>query len=270
MRRPALCLFAVVNAGLLLSPTSGRAEDKPAKPAFKLPKDPKAVVISFDWKGGFTPPRKNMAPVLSILADGTLLMPDRFGMAKDVTGKITRKELQDLLRFAITENKFFKFDAAKVKEKVRKASAGRPRIAIADAPSSVVEIKLAGKSHKASYYALGFAARQYKTVAELQQLYAIQQRLNRLMNVTRLGGKKEVAKMLVLANVHLKKKFPKAAPLTASDLQSAGVRRDGSKYVSFSRYGKRADGKPDGTYANVFIQIKGDTEPKVTVRAKLQ
>ena len=80
----------------------------------------------------------------------------------------------------------------------------------------------------------------------------------------------EVAKMLALANAHLKKKYAKAAPLTTASLQSAGVRRDGSKYVSFHRYGKKADGNRDGTYTNVVIQIKRNAEPKVTVRAKLK
>lgn len=241
------------------------------KSAYKLPKNPKAVVISFDWAGGFTPPRKSNAPVLSILRDGTVNMPDRFGLSKDVTGKISQRELQELLAFAIKTNKFFEYDPAKVKKKIEIESKKRPFIPrIADAPSSVIFIQIAGKSHKVSHYALAFAASQFKTIKELQQLYAIEKRLRRLMDVTRLGGPTGVKAMLTLANAELKKKYPKVKPLTMEDLQSTGIDRNGSKRVSFHRSGKTATGKPDGTFVNVFIQMQEEGNPKVTVRAKLK
>lgn len=258
----------LVFSAFVVCVSPARSADK--KTVYELPKDPKAVVISFDWKGGFTPPRKKMDPALSILRDGTVLMPDRFGLGKDASGKISQKELQSLLRFAIEENKFFQFDAAAVKDKVRKANKGRPAIVIADAPSSVLEIRLAKKSHKASYYALTFAANRNKTIAELQQLAAIQKRLTRLMNVVRLGGKDELNKKLALANRELKKAYPKARPLTDDHLQSVGDRPGGSRYISFYRAGKTATGKPDGTYTTVTIQVPAKGDPKVTVRAKLK
>lgn len=260
------CAFSLV-IGFVASTTL--AEDK-AKKTYKLPKDPKATVISFDFKGGFTPRRLKAEPALSILADGTVQMPDRFGFSKDVSGKISQKELQALLRFAIEENKFFSFDAAKVKEKVKKASVGRPIARVADAPSSVIEIKLAGKSHKASYYALGLAANQFKTVAELQQLFAIQKRLNVLMNLTRLGGEKGLKAALKHANDELKKKYPKAKPLTADDLRSVNIRKDGKKTVSFGHYPRRPDGASDGTYVTATLQYPAKGEPMVFVRAKLK
>ena len=122
----------------------------------------------------------------------------------------------------------------------------------------------------ASQYALGHAVRQYPSVKELQQLYAIQQRLNRVMNVTRLGGQEQLQKMLKLANDELKKQEPKAKPFVAEELQGANTRRDGTTYVTFSRYGRTADGKIDyKVFVNATIQIPADGKPKVTVRAKL-
>lgn len=262
--RLTLC-FTIVVA---VAASAAAAADK-KKTTYRLPKDPKAVVISFDYKGGFTPRPRNTAPVLSILADGTVLMPDRYGFSKDVKGKISRSELQDLLRFAIERNKFFSYDPKKVKAKIREAEKDKPVPRIADAPSSVFEIRTADRTHKVSHYALGMVGRFYKGVDELQQLYAIQQRLNRLMNETRLGGKGELGKILNLANAELKKQHPKAKPLSIADLRSVNIRRDGTKSVSFYRFGKTADGKPNRTYVGVGIQIPVKGDPKVSIRAKL-
>lgn len=257
--------FGALVGAMLVASTGVAAEE-----VYKLPKDKTATVISLDHKGGFTPRRKSDAPMLSILADGTIKMPDRFGFSKDVNGKISQKELQALLRFIIKDNKFFEYDKAKVAAKMKKAAAGRNIPRVADASTLVIEVKIAGKSNKASQYALGLMANQYKTVPEIQQLSAINQRLNRLMNVTRLGGEKNVKAALELANAELKKKYPKAPPLTMQDFRSANVRKNGQKTVSFGRYGRTADGKSDGTYTNVTLQYPPEGKPKVFVRAKLK
>lgn len=264
MARISLCLLVVAA----LAATCASAADK-KKTTYRLPKDPKAVVISFDYAGGFTPRRKNPAPLLSILADGTVQMPDRFGFSRDVTGKISQAELQELLRFAIEKNKFFSYDPKKVKAKMLAAEKGKRVPRIADAPSSVFEIHTADKSHKVSHYALGMVGRFYQGVEELQQLYAIQQRLNRLMNETRVGGKAAAEKLLKLANAELKKQYPKVQPLTMANFQNASTRRDKTS-VTFSRYGKTADGKPDRTYVFVGIEVPEKGEPKVSIRAKLK
>lgn len=262
MRSMICCAF--VSA--ILVATSGFAADE----VYKLPKDKKAAVITLDHKGGFTPRRVSDAPVLSILADGTIKMPDRFGFSKDVNGKMSQKELQALLRFIIKENKFFEYDKAKVAAKMKKAAAGRNIPRVADASTLVIEVKIAEKSNKASQYALGLMANQYKTVAEIQQLSAINRRLNRLMNTVRLGGEKELKKNLALVNAELKKKFPKAKALTKHEFQSCYIRKDGSKTVSFNRLGRTADGKYDRTYVRATIQYPAKGEPKIFVAAKLK
>lgn len=237
------------------------------KAGYQLPKDPKAVVISMDDKGGFTPPRKTKDPSMSILRDGTVRVPDLFGLGKDVSGKISEKELQELLKFAIEDNKFFEYDDKKVAAKMKKA--GKPPFAIADAATTVVEIRLADKSNKASQYALGFAVNQYKQVDELQQLNAISKRLRGVMNVARLGGNDKLEQMLKMANAQLKKMFPKAAPFTAGDLQNVNLRPDGDKIIAFHRSGKTADGKPDGTYVGATIQQPTEGKPTVQVNGQL-
>ena len=264
---PALlsALFSVVCLPPLAD-AAGKGTGRDQRSAYPLPKDPKAVVISLDYKGGFTPPRKKNTPALSILRDGTVLMPDRYGLSQDVTGKISPRELQQLLHFIIEENQFLKYDAAKVKEKIRKAAAGRFLPRIADAPTTVISVQPADRKHTASHYALRFAASQHKSVRELQQLAAIERRLTHLMYVVRLGGPAAVEKMVQQANTYLKEKYPQAKPLTAAHLQSVSLRRDGTKIVSFYRRGQQPDGKPNGGFTSVFLQIPPDPDDEPVVR----
>ena len=116
-----------------------------------------------------------------------------------------------------------------------------------------------------------YAGGKFKDIKELQQLLAIQKRLQRVMVVVRGGGIENIAKQLKLANKELKKKFPKAKPLTMENLQYAGTRRDGSKDFRFSRFtpGPKGNHKAN-TYANARVQIPAGGEPKVTVNAKLK
>lgn len=226
-------------------------------------------MISFDQQSGFTPPRQNKAPVLSILANGTVQMPDLYGQSRDVTGKISQTELQELLRFIIKENNFFSYDMKKVQAKITAAQKARPIPQIADAPVSVFEIRLAKRKHNVRHYALGMAS-AYKGIDELQQLRAIQQRLNQLMNETRVGGKAGIEKLLKHANRELKKQHPNVKPFATAAFRGSYILRNGKIKVTFSRHGKKADGKPDGTYVVAIAEVPVEGEPQVEIRAKFK
>lgn len=153
-----------------------------------LPKDAKAAVISLDFRGGFTPPRKSNDPYLVIRADGSMTVTDPFGQQKTVEGKLSAKDLQELLRFAVRDNDFFGFDAAKVAAAVKAEQAKKgPGIAIADAATTIIRINADGKEHEAKYYALGLAANQHPAVKQLGQLRAIEQKLQNVMKGVRDG-----------------------------------------------------------------------------------
>ena len=51
-------------------------------------------------------------PVLAIFADGKVVLTDPEGKERPVEGKLTDKELKDLLRFAVVDKKFFEKDPA--------------------------------------------------------------------------------------------------------------------------------------------------------------
>lgn len=261
MFRFPLCLALLSLMATVIS----AAEEE--QTVYRLPMEPKSIVISYDEQNGFTLPRQNEAPLLAILADGTVQMPDAFGTSRDVTGEISKDELQNLLRFVIEENKFFDYDPEKVKAKMEEAQKQREIPQIADAPDSVFEIRIADKKHSVRHYALGMAG-EYKEIKELQQLHAIQQRLNKLMSETRVGGKAGIEKLLKFANAELNKQHPDTKPLTAENFAGSHIAQDGKTSATFSRTGKNDEGKPDGTYVVAILQIPEAGDPQVTIRVK--
>jgi len=226
---------------------------------YKLPDDPEAPVIVLDFKGGFTPPRISDEPAMTIRADGVVVIPKRFEGQKSFRGEISREELNDLLDFAIKENKFLEYDPAKVGEKLAEAG---PRVAVADAAATVIRISVNGESKEVSRYALGMLGQGVK---ELQQLYAIQRRLMQVQSVIQLGGKQEVKKWLAAVNAELKDKFPAASPMKISNLASGGQRADGSLYVSFQRVVKKEADGPPAEVTSGFVNKPADGEPQINV-----
>jgi hypothetical protein len=234
---------------------------------YRLPMEPKAVVISYDEQNGFLGPRQNEAPLLSILADGTVQMPDSFGTSHDVDGKISKDELQSLLRFVIEENKFFDYDSEKVKAKMEEAQKQREILQMVDAPESVFEIRIADKKHSVRHYGIDFA-NEYKEVDELLHLHAIHRRLNKLMGETRVGGKTGIEKLLKLANEKLDKQHPGTKRLTAENFGGAHITQTGITYVIFSRSGQTDDGKSDGTLVSALLVFPKEGDPQITINVK--
>lgn len=229
--------------------------------AHKLPKQKKAPVIVLEYQGGFTPPRKNNEPSMQILADGTVILGAPFGIKKRIETKINQKEIQSLLQYGLDELKLSKFDAAKVKMAMK--AAGKPRFAIADAPTTVIQINADDKTIEAKFYALGFTARQYPKIKELSRLEAFRKRLEKLRAEINAGGEKGIAKHLKLVNAELKAKYPKVKPLQAKDLQSAWHRANGKVYVNFMRQKDLGNNKRQFV-SGVINYVDGT--PKVTVR----
>ena len=234
----------------------------PNAPQFQLPKDPKAIVIEFDYAGGFTPPPKNNKPNLTITADGTVTANNRFS-GDSATMRLSPAEVQELLAFIITENKFLEYDPAKVEQAVEDVTRKNgPVPQVADAPSTVVKVRTADKEHKASYYALGMAANQFKEIKPLQQLHAIEYRLGRLQAITWAGGPKVVDEYLKLVNEKLKAEYPDVAPLTRDEFRYART-IDGTMTAMFSR--------PDAekkTFTNATIEHSTGNTPKVSLLVK--
>src|SRR5437660_760972 len=99
----AILLFVAAVFGVCDVPAGDKKADP--KAAIVLPKDPKAVVLSYDpGAGGFI--RKGEPPYLKIQADGQVTMTSLVDGSKKET-KLRADQVQDLLRFVIKDNDFF-------------------------------------------------------------------------------------------------------------------------------------------------------------------
>ncbi|MFO0825475.1 MAG: hypothetical protein U0792_20540 [Gemmataceae bacterium] len=162
-------------AFLLLTFLATRVNSDEKKPAIKLPKNGNTVVLSYDpGAGGFI--RKGEPPYLKITADGQVTVTDvRTGMKKE--SKLTAREVEDLMDFAVNTNDFFNLTDAKLKDEVTAASAKGPAIAVGGAGTSVVSVNVNDKQHTVSFRAADAYAKAYPTLKLLSQYVAIQQRL---------------------------------------------------------------------------------------------
>jgi hypothetical protein len=155
-----------------------RAEDKKPddkKPAIVLPRDPKAVVITYDpGAGGFV--RKGEAPYLRIRADGQVTVTDLLDGTKK-EGKLTAKELDELLRFVIRDKDFATITAAKIDDGIKDAAGKGPFIAIGGAGTSVITVENDGKKHEVSYRGASAYLRTYPKVDVLARFVAVEKRL---------------------------------------------------------------------------------------------
>jgi hypothetical protein len=146
------------------------------KPKIVLPKDPMALVVTYDpGAGGFI--RKGPAPYLKIQADGQVLVTNLHDGSKK-EAKLTANQLQELLAFIIQENDFFKLTKAKIEDGIKEAYPKGPFIAVGGAGTSVISVQANGKRHEVSFRAASAYARTYPKVRPLAQFAAIERWLS--------------------------------------------------------------------------------------------
>jgi hypothetical protein len=160
---------------LLAGPACGDSKPDETKQPVVLPKDPKAVVLSYDpGAGGFV--RKGPPPYLQILADGQVTVTNLFDGSKKET-KITAKELEDLLRFAIHDNDFFNVTEAKIADAIKAEMAKGTAIAVGGAGTSVIKVQANDKKHEVSYRGASAYLQAYPNIKVLAQFVAVEKRL---------------------------------------------------------------------------------------------
>jgi len=180
MRHSPHCRSALV-ALLTAFVALGLADDKKPddkKPAIVLPRDPKAVVLTFDpGAGGFV--RKGEAPQLKIQADGqvTVVSPHD-GTKKE--GKLTAQELDELLRFVVQDKDFYSLTTAKIDAGIQDAAGKGPFIAVGGAGTSTITVENDGKKHEVKYRGASAYLRTYPKVEPLARYVAVEKRLSDL------------------------------------------------------------------------------------------
>src|SRR4051812_35984928 len=106
MRVLKMVLVVVVMAGISAGVMGAASEaGKEGKKKHVVSAEKGDVVILMDSKGGMLR-RVSEDPQLKVLADGTVLVGDPFGLGRAAEGKLSLEELQGLLRFVLDEEKF--------------------------------------------------------------------------------------------------------------------------------------------------------------------
>jgi len=229
MKLPVPTMLLLVNA------PAAHAQEQAG---WTLPQDPDAIVLSLDFQGGYGPRRRNPAPYLEVRADGGLRAPDRTGGKQDLHGKLSPKELQELLEFVVDEERIFDFDSGRVLAAMREAK-GDAFPVIMDAADTVVTVRLEGRRKVVRLNALEYYARVCPKVAELQRFEAVRRRLGAILCVVQLGGDAKAAALLVRVNASLAAKWPDQEPLGTGDLSSVRLARDGSRTAWLQRRGPK-------------------------------
>ena len=167
---------------------------------------PKAVVLRVKE----SPLAGTPKTVLEIFADGRVRHRGKFAATR-----MTKNELQDLLRFAIETHKFFEYDAAAVKRAL-KAREGQFHCGTGAVTTHIV-ISVRDKKRQASLTLLASRAATHKDIKDLAHLNAIHTRLHFELKLAQSGGRAKVASYLHAANQRLKQRHPKIKPLTIEE-----------------------------------------------------
>lgn len=225
-----------IAIALLLAPP----QEPQDQPAWRLPEDPRAVVLSLDYRGGFGPPRRSEEPYLEVRADGSLRVPDRTGGRDHRTAELAKRELRDLIDFVVEEQRLLEFDAREARRAMAE-SAGGEVPAVMDAGEVVVAVRLRDRRGEARFEALRLHARTFPGVDSLQRLAAVERRLRSLRCLVQLGGHQAVERLLERARSELSEEWPgEVPPLSSGDLDHVTENEDGSRTVRLER--DREDG----------------------------
>ena len=175
-------------------------------------------------------------PTLSIQADGTATAIARAdGPPREIHGVLSPDEIQQLLHFAIDEKDFFAIKG----EDIQTAIADEQKrigvgITVSDASNTIIQIQTADHNNEVRFYALDFYAKRYPTIKALQQLRAVESRLEHLYLELSAGGNAEVAQSLERANNYMKQQDSAFSPFSADDLFTVQT-VNGSKTTQFYR-----------------------------------
>ena len=200
--RGLLLLTATLLAGCVSSGT-----------AYPLPEDGNTAVLSLahaETKG---------EPLIRFTADGRVLT--RAG-----TAEIDDETLQDLLFYVVSTERFLDIDSQAVKLSIHQQNSHRgSALAVFNAPTTILELKLRDVSHRVEVHALEFQANAHRNIPSLQRLLGIQRRLIRESGTALIGGREELARLVTIATNELHKKHPERPGFTELDLVGVGKRR---------------------------------------------
>jgi hypothetical protein len=148
-----------------------------------LPDDPRAPILVWRSSGGLREPGSE-GPDLTIRADGSCAVGERFGGTGGVETRLSPRRVQELLNVAIDDARFFDIDAAEIDAQIeavrRRRSKSEATVSMplgppyVDAGTTYIMVAADGRRHEVVVHGLSAAAREYREVEALARLRSIE------------------------------------------------------------------------------------------------
>jgi hypothetical protein len=176
------------------------------------------------------------AVAVSILADGTVLVPDPQDAARSLRGRLSPEELQALLSEVVDTQRLLECDTEALSRSLQNASRQTGlawRIPLAD--TTVIRVRRHGRRHEVRCPAAELLEERFPGVEDLRRLCRVQRRLQNIRLVVLVGGPREAERLTAMANQELRRRGVDGVELTPSDLQQVLGDGDGFRFVQFQR-----------------------------------
>lgn len=214
------------------------------------------VWFSLDYAGGCTAPRRDLRPWVSILQDGTVLVPDNFGSGKTIKGKLAKSELRSLADLIMKKNGFVEI-AARTDAEGRLAATAK--LDIEDAADVVIHVHHMNKKATLRQLALDYALVKYPKNRDLLRLQAIASSLTRIRNITLLGGRRKADLLITTVNEKLESEHPGAEPFSLRHLVAVDRRGQGGLVMRIVHTAGRIE-------TRAKVSLEGTRKPRIELR----
>ena len=178
---------------------------------YLLPKDGNAIVIELSTSEFTGMGQLRLDPVVQIQADGRVRVE-----GKETAGRLSKAQLQDLLRFMIEEQKFLEHDDDAVGREIDKRPVG---VCGTGAHETFVGLVIEGHRGGARQLMLDTFAQARPDIAMLARLQAVAARLRLEGRLAQAGGRDRVEGWWKRANARLSERHPTETPFALDDFQ---------------------------------------------------
>ncbi|MFT5300685.1 MAG: hypothetical protein ACI87E_003116 [Mariniblastus sp.] len=231
--------------------------------AIKFQPDAQKPIFTYGTLGGLrVRPRDDgkiaVAPKLQIFADGKCLITNP--QSPTMERKLDQATLISFLNFVVNQHQFYRLDTKEIEQRI----AGKEKIKVMDAASSVFVVELQKGRHEVAVYAMWNAVNSFPDYEPLAHLAAIEKRCTTLVSLIHLGDDGPAVLKVVnsaLADLKLGLK-----PFTIEEMRMANRAGNGRFQVAFHRSlpGAKARGIPPTTLHTIYFKKDAATESKVT------
>lgn len=188
-------------------------------------------IISMDYSGGRLA-RQTDAPVLSIFADGRVVMPAVYVHSQYIEEVVPVSMVEGLMRYISKDATFFDLDMERIAKQITTENLRGTRV---HAPTIEIMAQFDGKERTIAF-------RQIETDdPEFHRLVKLRARIERVMAYAQVGGQAGVKRLLGDVNVELHRKSAAAPDFNPEDLVAGKRRADGTVYAKFAQIDSKGE-----------------------------